>query len=60
MLALRLLLSVCGAVIVFALLGYAVNRDPRWLRVAGYAIKVGVAIAALIGLMMVLQRFLAV
>ena len=36
MLALRLLLSVCGAVIVFALLGYAVNRDPRWLRVAGY------------------------
>ena len=59
MLALRLLLFACGAVIVFALLGYAVNRDPRWLGVAGYAMKGGVAIAALIGLMMVLRRFLA-
>jgi len=60
MLALRLLVFVCGAVIVFALLGYAVNRDPRWLRAAGYAIKGGVAIAALIGLVMMLRRFIAV
>ncbi len=60
MLALRVLLFVCAAVIVFALLGYAVNRDPRWLRVAGYAFKGGVAIAALIGLLLVLGRFLAV
>jgi surface polysaccharide O-acyltransferase-like enzyme len=60
MLALRVLLFVCAAVIVFALLGYAMNRDPRWLRVAGYAFKGGVAIAALIGLLLVLGRFLAV
>lgn len=60
MLALRILVIVCGVVIVFALLGYALNRDPRWLRVSGYAFKGGVAIAALIGLLMLLRRFLAV
>jgi hypothetical protein len=60
MLALRVLLFVCAAVVVFALLGYAISRDARWLRVAGYAFKGGVAIAALIGLLLVLGRFLAV
>lgn len=60
MLALRVLVFVCGAVIVFALLGYVVHRDRRWLKVAGLAFKGGVAIAALIGLAMVLRRFLAV
>ncbi len=59
MLALRVLVFVCAAVIVFALLGYAVNRDRRWLRVAGYALKGGVALAVLIGLAMLLRRFLA-
>lgn len=60
MLALRVLVFVCAAIIVFALLGYAVNRDPRWLRMAGYAFKGGLAIAAVIGLIMLLRRFLAV
>jgi hypothetical protein len=60
MLALRVLVFVCAAVIVFALLGYALNRDPRWLRVAGYAFKGGLAIAALLGLLVFLQRYLAV
>lgn len=59
MLALRVLVFVCATVIVFALLGYAVNRDPRWLKVAGYAFKGGVAIAALIGLALALRRFLS-
>lgn len=60
MLALRVLAVVCAVAIVFALLGYALNRDRRWLRVAGYAFKGGVAVAALIGLLMLLRRFLAV
>jgi hypothetical protein len=59
MLALRILLFVFGVAVVFALLGYAMNRDPRWLKVAGYAFKGGVAIAALIGLLLALRRFLA-
>ncbi len=59
MLALRLLVVACCAVIVFALLGYGLNRDPRWLRVAGYALKGGLAIAALIGLLLVARRFMA-
>lgn len=58
MLGLRLLIIVLGAVIVFALLGYSLNRDPRWLRVAGYAVKAGLAIAALLALLMLLARFL--
>lgn len=60
MLALRVLVFVCATAVVFALLGYALNRDPRWLEVAGYAFKGGMAIAALLGLAMVLRRFLAV
>lgn len=60
MLALRVLVFVCAAAVVFALLGYALSRDPRWLEMAGYAFKGGVAIAALLGLGVVLRRFLAV
>lgn len=60
MLALRVLVFICAAAVVFALLGYALNRDPRWLEMADYAFKGGVAIAALIALAMVLRRFLAV
>ncbi|MCU0842121.1 MAG: hypothetical protein MUC79_10430 [Thiobacillaceae bacterium] len=58
MLALRLLIIVLGAVIVFALLGYSLSRDPRWLRVAGYAVKAGLASAVLLVLLMLLARFL--
>lgn len=60
MLALRVLVIVCAVAIVFALLGYALNRDPRWLRVAAYAFKGGVAIAAIVLLLMMMRRFLAV
>lgn len=60
MLALRVLIFVCATIVIFALLGYALSRDARWLEVAGYAFKGGVAIAALLGLSMLLRRFLAV
>lgn len=60
MLALRVLVIVCAVAIVFALLGYAVSRDPRWLGLAGLAFKGGVALAALVLLLMFLRRFLAV
>lgn len=60
MLALRVLVFVCAAAVVFALLGYALSRDPRWLEMAGYAFKGGVAVATLLGLGVVLRRFLAV
>ncbi|NWG76512.1 MAG: hypothetical protein HXY24_18235 [Rubrivivax sp.] len=60
MLALRLLVIVCGAIIVFALLGYSLTRDRRYLGLAGYAFKGGLAVAVLIGLLMVLARFLAI
>lgn len=60
MLALRILVIACAVVIVFALLGYAIYRDARWLKIAGYALKGGVAIAALIGIIMLWRRLLAV
>lgn len=59
MLALRILVIACAVVIVFALLGYAINRDSRWLKIAGHALKGGVAIAALIGIIMLWRRLLA-
>lgn len=59
MLALRVLVFVCAAAVVFALLGYAFSRDRRWLRLAGYAFQGGLAIAAVIGLVMLLRRYLA-
>ncbi len=58
MLALRLLLMLCGAVIVFTLLGYSLNRDPRWLRFAGLIFKGGLALAVLLLILAVLERFL--
>ncbi len=58
MLALRVLVFACGALIIFALLGYSLNRDRRWLRVAGYAFKGGLALAAVIGLIMLMRRYL--
>jgi hypothetical protein len=58
MLALRLLLMLCGAVIVFTLLGYSLNRDPRWLRFAVLIIKGGLALAALLLIVAFVSRFL--
>lgn len=60
MLALRLLVFVCGALIVFALLGWSLTRDRRYLKLASYALNGGLAIAVLIGLLMLLARFLAI
>jgi hypothetical protein len=56
MLALRLLVVLCGAVIIFALLGYSLNRDRRWLRFAGLLLKVGLSFAALWLIIMALER----
>ena len=58
MLGLRILVLACGALIVLALLGYSISRDPRWLRVATYAFKGGLAIAAILGLAYLFARFL--
>ncbi len=60
MLALRVLVVACAIAVVFALLGYTLTRDRRWLKLAGYAFQGGVAIAAILGLILALRRFLAV
>lgn len=59
MLALRLLAVACAIAVIFALLGYALSRDRRWLRLADYAFKGGVALAATIGLLMLMRRLLS-
>lgn len=56
--ALRILAAACAIAVIFALLGYALSRDPRWLKLAGYAFKAGVALAALLALLMVLRRLI--
>ena len=58
MLALRIILIFIGALMVLSLLGYSLNRDPRWLRFAGRSLKVGVALVALLMLVFVLERLL--
>jgi len=58
MLAIRLLLGLVGILLVLSLLGYAVNRDPRWLRFAGLSLKAGVALVAVIMLVFLLERLL--
>lgn len=60
MLALRVLVIACALAVIFALLGYALSRDRRWLRLAGYAFKGGLALAAVVLLLMLVRRFLAV
>lgn len=59
MLALRVLAVACAIAVIFALLGYVLSRDRRWLRFAGYVFKGGVAITAVILLLMLARRFLA-
>lgn len=56
MLALRLLIGLAGIALVICLLGYAVSRDRRWLRNAGFVLKAGVAIVALVLIVQFLGR----
>ncbi len=56
MLALRLILILIGALIVISLLGYALNRDPRWLRFAGLGLKSGLALVGLLMLVYLVER----
>ncbi len=59
MLALRILAVACAITVIFALLGYALSRDRRWLRLAGYVLKGGLALTLLIILLTFVQRSLA-
>lgn len=56
MLALRLILILIGALIVISLLGYALNRDPRWMRFAGLSLKSGLALVGLLMLVYLVER----
>ncbi len=56
MLAIRLFLGLAAILIVVSLLGYAVNRDPRWLRFAGLSLKGGLALVVILMLIYLLER----
>jgi len=56
MLAIRIFLLVIGAVVIVSWLGYALSRDPRWLRFAGLGLKAGLALVALLLLALLLER----
>ena len=58
MLALRIILIFVGTLIVLSLLGYSLNRDPRWLRFAGRSLKVSVALIAILMMAFALERLL--
>lgn len=58
MLAFRILIVAVGALMVLSLLGYALNRDPRWLRFAGLSLKGALALIALLVLAYALERLL--
>lgn len=60
MLALRLFLALIGILLVISLLGYAIHRDPRWLRLAGLGFKGGVALVLLLMLIYVTERLILV
>jgi len=60
MLAIRIFLLIIGGVLVLSLLGYAINRDPRWLRFAGLGLKAGLALVALLMLVLLLERLILV
>lgn len=58
MLGVRLLFIVVGLFLVLSLFGYALNRDPRWLRFAGLGLKSGIALIALLMLVYLAERLL--
>jgi len=60
MLGVRLLLVLVGVFLVISLLGYAISRDPRWLRFAGLGLKGGLALILLIMLVYVVERLVMV
>lgn len=60
MLAIRIFLLVIGAVVIVSWLGYALSRDPRWLRFAGLGLKAGLALVALLLLALLLERLVMV
>lgn len=60
MLGVRLLLILVGAFLVISLLGYAINRDPRWLRFAGLGLKGAIALIVLMMLVYLAQRLMMV
>jgi hypothetical protein len=60
MLALRLFLVLIGILLVISLLGYGLNRDPRWLRLAGLSLKSGLALVVLLMLIYLVERLILV
>ena len=58
MLALRLFLALIGILLVISLLGYAISKDPRWLRFAGLGLKAGLALVLLLMLVFLIERLL--
>jgi len=60
MLGVRLLLVLVGIFLVISLLGYAISRDPRWLRFAGLGLKGGLALILLIMLVYLVERLVMV
>ena len=60
MLGVRLLLVLVAIFLVISLLGYAISRDPRWLRFAGLGLKGGLALILLIMLVYVVERLVMV
>jgi NADH:ubiquinone oxidoreductase subunit 6 (subunit J) len=60
MLALRLILILVGALIVLSLLGYALNKDPRWLKFAGLSLKSALALIGLLMLVYLVERLILV
>ena len=60
MLFLRLFIVIIGVLMVASLLGYALNRDPRWLRFAGLTLKGGLALVVLLMLVFLAERLVMV
>lgn len=60
MLGIRLLLILIGGFLIVSLLGYAISRDPRWLRFAGLGLKGGLALILLIMLVYMVERLVMV
>ncbi|TCJ17238.1 hypothetical protein EZJ19_04615 [Parasulfuritortus cantonensis] len=58
MLAVRVLFGLVGILIVLSLLGYAVSRDPRWLRFANLGLKSGMALVGIMLLVYFIERVL--
>lgn len=60
MLGIRLLFILIGVLMVVSLLGYSLNRDPRWLRFAGLSLRGGLALAVLLMLAYLVERLVMV